>query len=166
MEKRYEYETSPRKVSPSKKKIPSKKRKEENEQLKRNKEQREKALKLEKKQNLKNVGFIVAIFFILLLISYRSSLINEKFNELQTTKNKLAAIEKTNGQLQVSIESSLNLANIEEVAREKLGMKRLENSQKVYITLDKKDYIEIPEEEVKEEKEDKWYNKILNFLGI
>ena len=158
----YEFGTTPRKLKPEYK--PNKdKQKEIQKQKKINEEQKKAAIKMEKRMQLKNVALIVAIFLILLTISYRSSLINERFNEIQTQKNNLSAIEKTNGQLEVSIESSLNLSNIEESAKEKLGMQKLDNSQKVYVALDKKDYVEVIEDDIEtEEKEDPWYKKIIN----
>ena len=112
----YEYGTTPRKLEPDY--APKKKKKSDiQKQIKINEEQRKEALKLEKKQHNKNVALIIAIFLMLLAVSYRSSLINEKFNEIQNAKAELASIEKTNGQLEVSIESSLNLSNIEEAAK-------------------------------------------------
>lgn len=158
----YEFGTTPRKLKPEYK--PNKdKQKEIQKQKKINEEQKKAAIKMEKRMQLKNVALIVAIFLILLTISYRSSLINERFNEIQTQKNNLSAIEKTNGQLEVSIESSLNLSNIEESAKEKLGMQKLDNSQKVYVALDKKDYVEVIEDDIEtEEKEEPWYKKIIN----
>lgn len=160
----YEFGTTPRKHEPQYK--PNRKSKEEIEkQIKINERQRRNAIQLEKKKHNQNVALIVAIFLILLGISYRSSLINEKFSEIQKAKNDLAAIEKTNGQLEVSIESSLNLSSIEESAKEKLGMQKLDNSQKVYVTLDKKDYVEVASTDVKLEDESKnWYQKIINFF--
>lgn len=158
----YEFGTTPRKLEPGYN--PNKKSKEDiQKQIKINEEQRKRAIQLEKKKHNKNVALIIAIFLILLGISYRSSLINEKFNEIQTDKNKLAAIEKTNGQLEVSIESSLNLSNIEESAKERLGMQKLDNSQKVYVTLEKKDYVEVASSSVKlEDETELWYQKIIN----
>ena len=121
---------------------------------------------MEKKKHNKNVALIVAIFLILLTVSYRSSLINERFNDVQTAKEKLAAIQKTNGQLEVSIESSLNLSNIENAAKEKLGMQKLDNSQKVYVSLDKKDYVEgkVEDVSISTNSQEKWYDKILNLF--
>ncbi len=159
----YEYETSPRKFDP--KKIPNKRKNiDYKKQVKINEMQRKEALKLEKKKHTKNVVLILAIFLILLAVSYRSSLINEKFNEIQNKKNELASLEKTNGQLEVNIEGSVNLNNIEESAKEKLGMQRLENSQKVYIALDKKDYVEAGSDEVDITNEENisWFEKIIN----
>lgn len=85
---------------------------------------------------------IFAIFMVLLIVSYRNSLINERFNEIQNKKNKLSSIEKANGQMEVNIEGSLNLGTIGNKAKESLGMGKLNNDQKVYVTLDKKDYVE------------------------
>ena len=42
----------------------------------------------------------------------------------------MEALSKTNQQLAVSIENSLNLNNIEQVAKEKIGMQKLNNNQK------------------------------------
>ena len=161
----YQYETSPRKVRPeyeTKRKINQRKKYEE--QIKINEKQRKESIKLEKKKHHKNVAFIMAIFLILLAISYRSSLINEKFSALQKDKETLSAIQKTNDQLEVSIESSLNLKNIEETAKEKLGMQKLDNNQKVYVNLDKKDYVEASTEDIDitTAEEQNWFIKIIN----
>ena len=123
-------------------------------------------MKLEKKKHNNNVVYINAIFLILLAISYRSSLINERFSAIQKDKETLSSLQKTNDQLEVSIESSLNLKNVEEVAKDKLGMQKLENDQKVYVNLDKKDYVEASSEDIEiETKEDtNWFMKILNNL--
>ena len=119
---------------------------------------------MEKKRHNENVALILAIFLMLLTVSYRSSLINEKFNEIQDRKDNLAAIMKTNNQLEVSIEGSLNLGNIEQEAQTKLGMQRLNNSQKVYITLDKKDYTKSGTDKIDITSNDDlpWYKKIIN----
>ena len=158
----YEYGTTPRKLEPNYRPSTTRKR-DIQEQIKINERQRKEALKLERKKHNKNVALVIAIFLILLAISYRSSLINEKFNEIQTAKEKLASIEKTNGQLQVSIEGSLNLSNVEESAKEKLGMQKLDNGQKVFVTLDKKDYVEAGTEDINiaEETNDTWIQKII-----
>ena len=113
------------------------------------------------------MALVAAIFLILLTISYRSSLINERFNEIQNSKEKLASIQKTNGQLEVSIESSLNLSNVKNAAKDKLGMQELDNGQKVYVTLDKKDYVEGSTENIDitsdlDKSSDTWYKKIIN----
>ena len=125
-------------------------------------QQRINALKMEKRQHHQNIAMIIGIFLLLLVVSYRSSLITERFNEIQDKKNQLAAIEKTNGQLEVSIESSLNLNNIENEAKKILGMNKLKDKQKVYVTLPKKDYTESSIEDIKIESDENWFQKIIN----
>lgn len=163
----FEFGTTPKKLEPDYDSRKIKKSKEEiKRQIKINERQKKEALRLEKKKHNKNVALVAAIFLILLTISYRSSLINERFNDIQSSKEKLASIQKTNGQLEVSIESSLNLSNVKNAAKEKLGMQDLDNSQKVYVTLDKKDYVEGAAESVSIDDEDandtKWYKKIIS----
>lgn len=159
----YEYGSNPRKLEPTYKKT-NKSNKDIKKQIKRNEEQKKQAIKLEKKKHHKNVALVIAIFLLLLTISYRNSLINERFNEIQNKKNELASIEKTNGQLKVSIEESINLSNIEQVAKERLGMQKPDNGQKVYVSLDKKDYVETATQDIKEDgsKSYSWYEKIIN----
>lgn len=149
----YQYGTSPRKIQPE---YNPKRRKNKNQNKKSNRVSQQKkqneALKQIKRKHNKNIVVIMGLFLVLLTISYRNSLITEKFNQIQSKKQELSAIEKTNGQTEVSIESSLNLKNLEKSAKKKLGMQRLENDQKVYVSLPKKDYTESASLEVKEEK--------------
>lgn len=160
----YEYGTNPRKIEPNYKRGKKQNKNDVKTRIKRNEEVRKQAMKLEKKKHQKNVALVVAIFLILLAISYRNSLINEKFNEIQNKKTELSSIEKINGQLQVSIEESVNLSSIEQAAKDRLGMKKPDNDQKVYVELEKKDYVETATEEIKEDTKDsnKWYEKILD----
>ena len=76
----------------------------------------------------------------------------------------MASIEKENEQLRVNLENSLNLSNIENLAEKKLGMQKLDNSQKVYVSLDKKDYVEPASEKVVIEDDSNWFEKLLNTL--
>lgn len=165
----YQYETSPRKIQPDytpRHRDTRKKdnKKSEEEQLKEleEKKQRQNALKLEKRRHHKNIAVIVGLFLMLLTISYRNSLITERFNEIQSKKSQLAAVEKTNGQTEVSIESSLNLKNVEESAEKKLGMQKLENDQKIYVTLPKKDYTEAATPEIEVETETNWFKSLIS----
>lgn len=161
MARSYQYGTSPRKIEPNYR--PRKKTTQKEKIIKANEEQqRLNNLKAEKRRHHKNIAMIVGVFLILLAISYRNSLITEKFNEIQDKKSELAAIEKTNGQLEVSIESSLNLGNVEKEAKKSLGMNKLSDKQKVYVTLPKKDYIESTTESVKIEEEVNWFQSLIN----
>ena len=160
MARSYKYGTSPKKIEPNYR--PRKKTTQKEKIIKANEEQqRINNLKAEKRRQHKNIAMIVGVFLILLAISYRNSLITERFNEIQDKKSELAAIE-TNGQLEVSIESSLNLGNVEKEAKKSLGMNKLSDKQKVYVTLPKKDYIESTTESVKIEEESNWFKSLIN----
>ena len=118
------------------------------------------------KTQIKTVIYIGLIFASFVVISYRNSLINESFNENEKLKSNLAAVQKENEQLKVNLENSLNLSNIEKMAEKKLGMQKLDNSQKVYVSLDKEDYVEPASEEVIMEEEKNWFEQLLdNILG-
>ena len=64
--------------------------------------------------------------------------------------------------MKVNIENSLNLKNIEKVAKEELGMQKLTNKQIVYVSLPKKDYVESPTEKIIVEKEQNWLEKLFS----
>ena len=63
-------------------------------------------------------------------------------------KKRIGALSKTNQQIEVNIENSLNLKNIEEAAKDKIGMQKLNNNQKIYVELPKKDYVAPAAEQV------------------
>ena len=141
----YQYSTSPRKLEPEYRPHKQKRRLKVVEDLPR---QEVKISKEQKRKQLKITLAVIAIFGLLLTISYRNSQINEEFSKMQTLKQELASVQKENEQLKVSIENGLNLNNIEKLAKEKLGMQKLTNRQIVYVTLPKKDYVESASEKV------------------
>ncbi len=91
---------------------------------------------------VKIVIYLFIVFGMLFFIMYRNSKINETFSKLNDIKAGIIQIDKENNQLEVDIQSSLNLYNVEQVAKEQLGMQKLTNGQTIYISLPKKDYIE------------------------
>ncbi len=157
----YEYGTSPRKLEPDvqKKKQPQKKKLKIVEDLPK---QDVKISKQQKKRQTKMTLLVMAIFAVLLTISYRNSQINEKFDHVQNLKKELSSIQKENEQLEVSIQNSVNYNTIEKLAKEKLGMQKLTNKQTVYVALPKKDYVEPVSEEVVMEDEKNWLEQIID----
>ena len=158
---KYQYGTSPRKIEPDynrrSKKSPKK------GQLKVVKDLPKQEIKLSKEQRnrqMKMTVTVVGLFLLLLTISCRNSQIDKKFDQIQDQKKQLATLQKENEQLKVSIENSLNLNNVEKVAKEELGMQKLSTRQTVYITLPKKDYVESASEKVKIEEEKNWWEKL------
>lgn len=142
---KYQYETSPLKEEQE---YTNKKSKQKLKIVKEVQRQEIKVSKEQRKKQFKITLIIVAVFAVLLTISYRNSQINENFSEVQELKKELATVQKENEQLKVGIENNLNLNYIEQVAKEKLGMQKLTNKQTVYINLPKKDYTESASEKV------------------
>ena len=155
----YQYSTSPRKLEPEYRPHKQKRKLKVVEDLPR---QEVKISKEQKKKQLKITLAVIAIFGLLLTISYRNSQINEEFNKMQNLKQELASVQKENEQLKVSIENGLNLNNIEKLAKEKLGMQKLTNRQIVYVTLPKKDYVESASEKVVIDNQENWLQKFVD----
>ncbi len=157
----YEYETSPRKIDPEyeEKEQPRKKTKTQ----KHVKKHKDKAVEYSRKK-AKYIIEIGLAFAVLLTISYRYSLINTRFNEKEALKSELAEIQKQNAQLQISIEKGTNINNVEQQAKEKLGMKKLDNNQKVYVSLPKEDYVESGTEQVETSETETWWEALINDL--
>ena len=157
----YQYTTNPRKLEPDVQRKRNKRQQKLKvvEDLPRQRVQ----LSKEEKRKQKNITLVViGIFILLLTISYRNSQINEKFTEVQTLKKELSSLEKENEQLEVTIQNSLNLNNIEKQAKEKLGMQKLTNKQTVYVTLPKRDYVEPATEEVVKQDEKNWFQQFVD----
>ena len=86
-------------------------------------------------------------------ICYRNSQINETFSDVQDAKAQLSELEKQNEQLNVSIQNSINLNQIEQSAKVLLGMQKLTSKQTIYVNLPKRDYVEPATEEIIMEEE-------------
>ena len=161
MRERYEYSTSPRKIDPNYK---PRKRNRRNK-LKIVEDIPREGVKISKQQKDKQIRstlLVVLIFAILLTISYRNSQISEKFSEIQNQKKELASLQKENEQLEITIENSQTINNVERLAKEKLGMQKLTNKQAVYVNIPKEDYVESAQEEnvIKDDKN--WFEQIID----
>ena len=162
----YEYETSPRKLKPeydrdsykvpqAKKKVALKESK--NANLKVNK-------KVQTKFPMKMLVYIFAVFVVLLAWIYTESKVYEAFSKIQSLKTEMSKIQKENDQLEIGIQNSLNLNNIEQAAKEMLGMQKLTNKQIVYINLRKEDYVLPTTETVIIEDNTTLLTKVVNFI--
>ena len=165
---KYQYGTSPRKLEPDyTRKTSQRPKRKPLKVVKELPRQQIKVSKEQRKRQMKTTVTVVGLFLLLLTISCRNSQIDKQFNQIQNQKKQLAALQKDNEQLKVSIENSINISNIEKVAKEELGMQKLTSKQTVYVTLPKKDYVETESEKVvKTETKTWWQNladKILKF---
>ena len=158
---RYQYETSPRKLEPRYKNTPSTKKK-KLEVIKNEPKKKQGISKKEQARRKSQLCSVLVIFALLVVISYRNSLITEEFKAIQNLKSDLTNIEKENKQLEVSIEGSLNLNKIEKIASEQLGMQKQTVEQTIYTELPKEDYVEAAIQE--QEEEQSWFQKILNIF--
>lgn len=120
--------------------------------------------KLESKKNVKIIFEVCIFFAIFATIGYRVCLINSSLKEKEALKAQLAEIKKQNEQLEVSIEQQMNLNTIEQEAKEKLGMRKLDNNQKVYVNLNKEDFTESLVESQSANTEESWWSKLLRDL--
>ncbi len=157
----YQYETSPKKLEPNYRRKRNKKKLEVIENTPKINKKLEKQIKKERK---KQIFLVVAIFATLLVISYRNSIINEELKAIESQKSQLATIQKENKQLEISLEGSLNLNNIEKIATEQLGMQKQTNNQTIYTELDKEDYIEASTEGIQQE-DKSFFSRILEIFN-
>ena len=164
---RYQYDTSPKKLKPEyrrkNKEYPKKSTVYKEKENKNHKENKKEEMQ-EIKKKAKIIFYVLATFAIVFTISYRNSLIDEAYSKTESLKNEYSKIEKENEQIEVSIDNSLNFNNIEQTAKELLGMTKLSGKQTVYIHLSKKDYIERKSEKVETKNDDNIINKILNMF--
>ena len=158
----YQYDTSPRKLKPAyekklvKKKKPAKKQKTEVKPKVDHKKQTK--IDIKPKVYLAIKAFLM--FAILFLIILKNSQMNEAFATIQNLKADITTLQKENDQLEVSIQNSINLNNIEQAAKEKLGMQKRTNKQTIYINLSKKDYVEPKSEKIIWEEETSFWTNL------
>ena len=177
----YQYETSPRKLEPeyepNKKRKNSKSSKNTRTKTKTNVKSNNKVTKKTKKQMEKEKAkkarrskFLVTLNCVLVLVGlfvviWRNSLINQSFAQIQMLKKQISEVQKENDQLEISIQNNLNLNNIEQEAKEKLGMQKLTNKQTVYLNLPKKDYVEPSSESIVIEEKTGILQNVKDFLN-
>ena len=160
----YQYGTSPRKYEPEYtprttsrkavnktniKKADAKKAPKKSEATKRI--EKRKAKKQERKSRTLQIVVVMAIFGMLLALSYREITIMEMFNQKKNLENQLSTIQKENGQIEKSIreeESKLNWNEIKQTASEQLGM---QIKTAVPVNLEKADNVETKNTFIKEE---------------
>lgn len=120
--------------------------------------------KKETKAKVVAVSCILTVFSVLFVISYQNSLISESFNIKEQYKKEYESLSKTNQQIEVGIQNNLNLNNIEKAAKDRLGMQKLNNNQKIYVSLPKQDYIAPATEQIIENKDTGFFEHFVNVI--
>lgn len=160
---RYQYETSPRKIEPRYKNAPSKRNTQKKLEVIKNEPNKKSGIsKKEHAKRRSQLCSVLVIFALLVVISYRNSLITEEFKGIQDLKSSLSNIEKENKQIEVIIEGSQNLNKIEKIATEQLGMQKRTVEQTIYTELPKEDYVESSIQGTEEKQN--IFQKILNIF--
>ena len=157
---RYQYETSPRKLQPDY--APVKKRYPKKSTAKKQSIKTQVKKEEVKNLNSKIIVYIAVVFIALFAVSYRNALIAQTYSQVKDLKSELAQVEKENKQIEINIESQTNFSAIEEKAKNELGLKKLDDSQIVYVSLDKQDYVESSAQEVKIEDDSNLFESIIN----
>lgn len=162
----YQYGTSPRKYEPdymprtatrktTKKTNSSRsraKKETKKSDVKKRIEKRSAKKAEERKNRTLQVVAVLAIFGMLLALSYREITIMEMFNQKKNMETQLSTIQKENGQIEKSIkeeESKLNWNEIQKNASEQLGMQR---KVAIPVDLEMTDNVETTSKLIKEEK--------------
>ena len=116
----YEYETSPRKLRPEYEretyKVPVSRKKVNTQSTK--KKTTKSSQKVDTTVVFKYCMFSLAIFMMLFAFIYSDSKVDEAFSRIQLLKTDMSKLQKENDQLEIGIQNSLNLNNIEQAAKE------------------------------------------------
>lgn len=163
----YQYETSPRKIKPdyskpkrntsqnNKAKVKTKAKPKVKEPEKKVIKNRVKKQDDVKAKNLLIAKTKVAVFFkcallflIVFFMIFMNTRLSESITQIQKLKAQITEIQKENDQLEINIQNNINLNNIEQAAKELLGMQKLSSRQTFYISLPKRDYVEPRTEKV------------------
>lgn len=105
-----------------------------------------KVLKAKKVQKYNNIAKIKAVFCIMMiftvcsLVMYRYSLITELNYDLNKEKTAYEQVKEENAKLQAQIERQTDFSTVMQSAQSRLGMRKPENHQIVYITVPRNDF--------------------------
>ena len=118
------------------------------EKADREREEKKRQIMREKaKRNARNrrklVVVIAVVFAIACTILYRNTIIIQSASTVDTLTNELNEIKNSNTKRELALEQSLDLTYVEEVATRKLGMKRPDKFQTVYIDVTQNNYAEV-----------------------
>lgn len=118
--------------------------------IQKDKEREDKRRQLEKQKEayykkLRNrlVCAIMVVFAIACTILYRNTMIIQAVSTVDALTSQLNDIKNTNTKRELQLERSLDLNYVEEVATRKLGMKRPDKFQTVYVDVTQDNYAEV-----------------------
>ena len=104
--------------------------------------------KIKKKNNISIIAFILCVFTMSMVITYRFNIISEKNLETQNLKSELSKVESSLITSQIDVEQGTDLNKIEAYAKQQLGMQKPDKNQTIYVDTSLNDSTVEVEEEV------------------
>ena len=128
-------------------------REQKNKELeaKKTKIMQEKA-KIKAKMRAKTIFAFIIVFALACTVLYRNALIIQLNSDVTKLQDQLEDIKSENVKKELALEKSVDLTYVEEVATRKLGMKRPDKFQTVYVDVTQNNYAELKNTEKKDNK--------------
>ena len=85
------------------------------------------------KHNVSIIFFILSIFAVAMVITYRYNMISEKNFQAQNLQSELTKVESALVTSQIEVEQGTDLDKIEDYAKQQLGMQKPDKNQTIYV---------------------------------
>lgn len=122
-----------------------------------------------KQRDVRTKFFLFIIFGILLIsmplyIIFKSAESDELFTSVNNLKSQIEEQRKENEQLALNLQNQASLIKIEQDAKYRLGMQKIEPTRIIKVQTNEKDYIETENVSIIRDKEETVFDKIFKFL--
>ena len=122
-----------------------------------------------KQRDARTKFFLFIIFGILLIsmplyIIFKSAESDELFTSVNNLKSQIEEQRKENEQLALNLQNQASLVKIEQDAKYRLGMQKIEPTRIIKVQTNEKDYIETENVSIIRDKEETVFDKIFKFL--
>ena len=122
-----------------------------------------------KQRDVRTKFFLFIIFGILLIsmplyIIFKSAESDELFTSVNNLKSQIEEQRKENEQLALNLQNQASLIKIEQDAKYRLGMQKIEPTRIIKVQTNEKDYIETENVSIIRDKEETIFDKIFKFL--
>jgi cell division protein ftsL len=126
-------------------------------------------IKKVKQRDVRTKFFLFLIFGILLIsmplyIIFKSAESDELFTSVNNLKLQIEEQRKENEQLALNLQNQASLVKIEQDAKYRLGMQKIEPTRIIKVQTNEKDYIETENVSIIKDKEEAVFDKIFKFL--
>lgn len=126
-------------------------------------------IKKVKQRDVRTKFFLFLIFGILLIsmplyIIFKSAESDELFTSVNNLKSQIEEQRKENEQLALNLQNQASLVKIEQDAKYRLGMQKIEPTRIIKVQTNEKDYIETENVSIIRDKEETVFDKIFKFL--